>query len=624
MKRIILINLFIVIFVVVSQAQQRKVIHLVAELPKHTYKLPTERAEDIVNNRVYLDQLMDSIQKCILSDLKEYDIQDNSTLRSYYGNLRLIAFLQKDFNAFDTYLEKERELSDKAAEKYLAGSATELLSKEFRRNPEVNFAEDLENVKSQMIDKLKGIDFSIIQESVEEMKGTTEIYSTNFLNSALKSQLQPIIDNNKGIVPLEIAGSILSFYYLLNYYLPVKDAINDACLYMLDTYGTKVEKQDIWKDRTVMLTSKDHLFPVVIGIWDTGVDIKVYPEKNRWMNINEKVNGIDDDKNGFTDDIYGIAFDMRGNSSVDILMPEGQELSNLKEVEQDIKGFDDINANISSDEASKLKKKLAQLNPAKMDTFFQQLSLYGVYAHGTHVSGIAIDGNPAAKILVGRLTFDYHTIPFVPDEKSAKNWADMFKRVIDYFKANEVKVVNMSWTVGLETEFLKPMEANGFGSNNEERMAIAKKLFDIERKAFVQAASSAPEILFVCAAGNSNNNVDFAGEFPASLNLPNQITVGAVDIEGKKTSFTTEGQSVDVYSNGYEVESYVPGGDRIKFSGTSMASPQVVNLAAKLWAANPKLSVPQVKELILGTATKSNEGVMLINPKAAFEKAKEM
>ena len=73
-----------------------------------------------------------------------------------------------------------------------------------------------------------------------------------------------------------------------------------------------------------------------------------------------------------------------------------------------------------------------------------------------------------------------------------------------------------------------------------------------------------------------------------------------------------------------EVESYVPGGDRIKFSGTSMASPQVVNLAAKLWAVNPKLTVQQVKDIIIGTATKSDEGILLINPAGAVQKAANM
>ena len=475
MKHLILFNLLFVLLTVVCQAQQRKVIHSVAEVPKHSYKLPAEKAEDIITNWVYLDQLMDSIKHNILSDLKEYDIQDNATLRGYYADLRMIAFLQKDFIAFDTYLQKQREISDKAAEKFLSGSVMELLSNEIRKNPEINFAKDRENLKNQMIAKLKGIDFNIIQNDIENSKGMTEIYSANFLNSSLKSQIQPLIDNNKGIVTLDIASQLPTFYYYLNYYLPAKDALNDAYSYMLNTYGIKAEKHDIWKERNITLSEVDYLSPVVIGIWDTGVDIQIFPEKNRWVNKNEKIDGIDNDRNGFVDDIYGIAFDMRGNSSSDLLMPDGQKLTNLKEVESDIKGLEDINANISSEEASALKKKIAQLEPSTMKTFIQKLSLYGGYAHGTHVSGIATDGNPVAKILVGRLEFDYHAIPFVPDEKSAENWASMFKRVIDYFKANDVKVVNMSWSVGLETEFTKPMEANGFGNSDEERMTVAKK-----------------------------------------------------------------------------------------------------------------------------------------------------
>ena len=68
---------------------------------------------------------------------------------------------------------------------------------------------------------------------------------------------------------------------------------------------------------------------------------------------------------------------------------------------------------------------------------------------------------------------------------------------------------------------------------------------------------------------------------PSSFELPNILVAGAVDQAGDQTSFTSFG-NVDVYSSGFEVDSYVPGGDRMKLSGTSMAAPNVTNLAAKL------------------------------------------
>ncbi|MEZ4850521.1 MAG: S8 family serine peptidase [Bacteroidia bacterium] len=151
------------------------------------------------------------------------------------------------------------------------------------------------------------------------------------------------------------------------------------------------------------------------------------------------------------------------------------------------------------------------------------------------------------------------------------------------------------------------------------KFSIAKELFEIEKKALYEAIAGAPDILFICGSGNENNDADFAEYIPAGINLPNLITIGAVDIEGKKTSFTTEGKSVDFYANGHKIESFVPGGNRLKFSGTSMASPQVANLAGKLLALNPDLSVAQLIKLINQGADVSEEGVKLINSKKSVE-----
>lgn len=63
-----------------------------------------------------------------------------------------------------------------------------------------------------------------------------------------------------------------------------------------------------------------------------------------------------------------------------------------------------------------------------------------------------------------------------------------------------------------------------------------------------------------------------------------------------------------VDADGYNVESYVPGGAKLRLSGTSMASPNVVNLAAKLFALNPALTPAQVIELIRQGATTSEDG----------------
>jgi subtilisin family serine protease len=74
------------------------------------------------------------------------------------------------------------------------------------------------------------------------------------------------------------------------------------------------------------------------------------------------------------------------------------------------------------------------------------------------------------------------------------------------------------------------------------------------------------------------------------------------------------------------VDSVLPGGDHQSWSGTSMASPQVTNLAAKLFAKYPRLNAAQVKKLIVdGSDEKEITGrkIRLLNERRSFELASQ-
>jgi subtilisin family serine protease len=103
--------------------------------------------------------------------------------------------------------------------------------------------------------------------------------------------------------------------------------------------------------------------------------------------------------------------------------------------------------------------------------------------------------------------------------------------------------------------------------------------------------------------------------------LPNLIVVGAVNRAGDRlVDLTYFGAAVTVYANGDQVESYVPGGERRKMSGTSMAAPNVTNLAAKLIALDSSLTVADVVKLIKDGSDLSSDGKFrLINPKRSVE-----
>ncbi len=196
--------------------------------------------------------------------------------------------------------------------------------------------------------------------------------------------------------------------------------------------------------------------------------------------------------------------------------------------------------------------------------------------------------------------------------------ATNYVETIEYMKTHGVRVVNMSWggTVrGTESD----LEANGVGETAEERARLAREMFDIEKEALFNAMEQATGILFVNAAGNDNDNVSFEDYYPASFELPNLLVVGAVDKAGDVTSFTSFGPTVDVYANGYEVESYLPGGERLAASGTSASSPSAANLAAKILTVAPSLTPSEVIALIKAGADPNPEGLLLMNPKRSME-----
>jgi subtilisin family serine protease len=119
------------------------------------------------------------------------------------------------------------------------------------------------------------------------------------------------------------------------------------------------------------------------------------------------------------------------------------------------------------------------------------------------------------------------------------------------------------------------------------------------------AYANANSVLFVAAAGNEYNNNDRKASYPASYKVDNVISVGAMDINKKKASFSNYGKkSVHVFAAGVDIYSTVPNGKGQYMSGTSMATPFVAGLAALIYSKEPSLSPIEVKERIIKNVDK--------------------
>ena len=595
-------------------AKEKTLIEKRDDLPRYTYKITT-KAIDLYENESALLDLASKVKKDLENDLDSFIIKDKSTLQDFYTTLGTIATLEGHWSDYLKYLSKRKEIEDKEATRLTMGMVGEAIAEGKKAG-----TSDLAAFVGEFLQaKVSNMPYSLVEANLKSSKGSSEIISSALVLGQISSAIQPMLDQSGGEMSREVASQLLGAGFTLKYYVPVKDEVGRVLSAVID--ANKIEKEDIWAARKVDLKPGDGGQTVVLAVWDSGVDTELFKRTDQlWVNKNEiPANDLDDDKNGYVDDVNGIAYSLHSDKETSILFPIGELSSDAKTLQRQMKGITDIQSAIDSPEASELKQKMSTLKPEEVKPLIEEINLFSNYSHGTHVAGIAAEGNPYAKLLAARITFDHRMIPEEPTIEQAKKDARALSEVIEYFKKNGVRAVNMSWggsIAGIE----RALEMNNAGGTPEERKALAREIFSIGDKALREAIQGAPEIFFITSAGNEDNDVRFDEFLPSSYDFPNIISVGAVDQAGDETSFTSFG-IVDVYANGFEVLSYVPGGDQLKLNGTSMSSPQVLNLVGKLLAVNPYLNVEQLRALVLDGSDEKRVGdrtVKLLNPKSSM------
>ena len=157
---------------------------------------------------------------------------------------------------------------------------------------------------------------------------------------------------------------------------------------------------------------------------------------------------------------------------------------------------------------------------------------------------------------------------------------------INYAKQNGIKIINVS-----------------FGTSYNSKHYDAIKDYDG---------------LVIAAAGNSNYDNDSDTKhksiyYPASYDLPNIISVGAIDSYGERAVSGEQGSNygkttVDLFAPGQGIYSTLPDNNYTDIfnyaSGTSVAAPHVAGVAALIYAKCPDITPSEVKSFILKNVDK--------------------
>ena len=587
-------------------AAEKKRIEKAADLPRFSYHIDG-KLEHLVRDPARFRGFAAQVRRDDESVLADYDIADNATRRQLLSVLAQLDFLEGRYQAADERAIEIRSLEEKPADKLLSGMLLRSMVAARQEAGNLDSPEYRADVGRRIATELAKLPYPVIEHDIEQAKTGAELMGESLVLGRVRDVLQPVVDKAGGTISSELAPAIVSARYALVTRLPLKQTLVDA--YTVYLAAHRKEKPDIWAARSVNLPPGKDYTPVRIAVWDSGVDSSLF----KGQVVQE--GGKD----------ACVAFDRYDNPAKGELAPIPADLeSRLPTMVARIKGLSDLQSNVDSPEASQVKELLSTLKPDDYKRVIEELDLAGNYVHGTHVAGIAMAGNPYARLVIARIEYDYHLLPDpCPSRELAEKDAVAYRATVDFMKREGVRVANMSWGGSLQDEEHQ-LELCNIGKTPDERKKIAREYFDIDKKGLTDAMASAPGILFVTAAGNSNENASFVEDIPAGIGLPNLLTVGAVDQAGDETSFTSYGPTVKVDANGYQVESRFPGGQKVALSGTSMASPEVANLVAKILAVDPRLSPPQVIDIIVKTAERTPDGRRaLIDPAKAVAAAEQ-
>lgn len=183
---------------------------------------------------------------------------------------------------------------------------------------------------------------------------------------------------------------------------------------------------------------------------------------------------------------------------------------------------------------------------------------------------------------------------------------------------NNAGMAGVAWDVPLEIMPVRIMQSGGeitigtvadavdgiyYAVDHGARIINASWGFDTYSSALKDAIGYAldHEVLFVCSAGNQDDDNDVLAHYPSNYNLDNIIAVAAMTRYGELASFSNYGSyGVHIAAPGTGLKSTdLDGKIRLWTDGTSYAAGFVSGVAAMVLADNPALTVRELRERIL-------------------------
>jgi len=469
-----------------SPAAAKKQITRAAEVPQLYFRGPRD-PDALAATPEAFAPLADAVRSHVEAVLRDYDIQDRTTLKNLHVTLAHLALLDGRDDEVLEHVDAARRLEEKTDERLLGitfySEAIAWARKDSGHGSGEFFLHSLRSHVSQYLDQLP---WEAVRQAVARNRALLDLTSERIIPTWMGPRPEPDPSHDDGTVSLELADQLIFQRLLLTLILPVKNEFMQEFQSYADAHQSKdpatTLPANIWRSRAVTLKGDEKLTPVVLAVWDTGVDTSIFPDR-LYVNPREKQNGRDNDGNGFPGDVNGIGFRYDGARTPELLVPIDDQGRRLLDRERAAaQGSADFFSGVDSPEARAFRASVADAGAqAGADSLgLDQAKLRVLsHTHGTEVADVAVAGNPAARLLVVRQSFRDER-----GESPARNGTEWRRfalntlSAVEYCKAHGVRVVNMSWSL-----------APPAGDENDRG---AEECFAMVKQGLTEAIRSAP------------------------------------------------------------------------------------------------------------------------------------
>ena len=177
-----------------------------------------------------------------------------------------------------------------------------------------------------------------------------------------------------------------------------------------------------------------------------------------------------------------------------------------------------------------------------------------------------------------------------------------------YGVAPDVSILPIKFLRGTQGNVDDAIDAIKYACDKGAKIVNISWNFNDYNEELYKVMASNSDVLFVCAAGNSNLNLDIYNIYPACYELDNILTVLAIDNRGKVYNSSGRGNKVDIAAPGVDIITIFPENDVTYVSGTSVASAYVTGVAALMLSVNSSITPKDLIETVVSSA-KNIEGL---------------